>query len=65
MMRLASSRLKAMMIVALVLPLMMRQCRPDRAAWMVILGERGLAASIVSLFGFNGRLDIMYTEKRW
>lgn len=62
MVRLASSRLKALMIIALVLPLMMGNA-VRTAAWMVILGERGLAASIVGLFGFTDRLDIMYTEK--
>jgi putative spermidine/putrescine transport system permease protein len=51
-----------MIIIALVLPLMMGNA-VRTAAWMVILGERGLAASIVGLFGFTGRLDIMYTEK--
>ena len=62
MVRLASTRLKALMIIALVLPLMMGNA-VRTAAWMVILGERGLAAGIVGLFGLTGRLDIMYTEK--
>lgn len=62
MVRLASPRLKAMMIIALVLPLMMGNA-VRTAAWMVILGERGLASSLVALVGFSGRLDIMYTEK--
>lgn len=62
MVRLATSRMKALMIIALVLPLMMGNA-VRTAAWMVILGERGLAASIVGLFGFTDRLDIMYTER--
>ena len=62
MVRLASARLKALMIIALVLPLMMGNA-VRTAAWMVILGERGLAARIAGLFGVTGPLEIMYTEK--
>lgn len=59
---LASPRIKALMIIALVLPLMMGNA-VRTAAWMVILGERGLAASFAGLFGFTGNLDIMYSER--
>lgn len=62
MVRIASSRVKSAMIICLVLPLMMGNA-VRTAAWMVILGERGLAASIVAFFGFTDRLNVMYTEK--
>jgi putative spermidine/putrescine transport system permease protein len=60
--RIASARMKSAMIICLVLPLMMGNA-VRTAAWMVILGERGLAATIVAAFGFTERLDVMYTEK--
>ena len=59
--RLASPRLKALLIICLVLPLMMGNA-VRTAAWMVILGERGLASSLVSLLGIADRLSLMYTE---
>lgn len=60
--RLASPRMKSMLVIALVLPLMMGNA-VRTAAWMVILGERGLLASLMSLIGFERRLDLMYSEK--
>lgn len=60
--RLASPRMKSWLVIALVLPLMMGNA-VRTAAWMVILGERGLVASLVSLLGYEGRLDLMYSEK--
>lgn len=62
MVRLASPRLKALLIICLVLPLMMGNA-VRTAAWMVILGERGLAATVVSSLGLMDRLNIMYTER--
>lgn len=59
--RLASSRMKALLVIALVLPLMMGNA-VRTAAWMVILGERGLASTVVSSLGLMDRLNLMYTE---
>jgi putative spermidine/putrescine transport system permease protein len=61
MVRLASSRLKSLLVISLVLPLMMGNAGRT-AAWMVILGDRGLASSIVKAFGLLDHLEIMYTE---
>lgn len=62
MVRLASSRMKALLVICLVLPLMMGNA-VRTAAWMVILGERGLASSIVSALGLTDHLNVMYTER--
>jgi putative spermidine/putrescine transport system permease protein len=59
--RLASGRIKALLVIALVLPLMMGNA-VRTAAWMVILGEQGLASSLVSSLGLMDRLNLMYTE---
>lgn len=59
--RLASPSMKALLVIALVLPLMMGNA-VRTAAWMVILGERGLASTVVSSLGLMDRLNVMYTE---
>jgi putative spermidine/putrescine transport system permease protein len=61
MVRLASSRVKSLLVIALVLPLMMGNA-VRTAAWMVILGDRGLASSVVATIGLADHLEIMYTE---
>jgi putative spermidine/putrescine transport system permease protein len=62
MVRLASSRLKSLLVIALVLPLMMGNA-VRTAAWMVILGDRGLVSFIVAAVGVSDHLEIMYTER--
>jgi putative spermidine/putrescine transport system permease protein len=61
MVRLASRQLKSLLVISLVLPLMMGNA-VRTAAWMVILGDRGLASSIVATLGLTDHLEIMYTE---
>ncbi|MGA7803613.1 ABC transporter permease [Bradyrhizobium sp.] len=61
MVRLASARLKALLMISLVLPLMMGNA-VRTAAWMVILSDRGLASAIVAAVGLTDHIEIMYTE---
>ncbi|HEY0327960.1 MAG TPA: ABC transporter permease [Rhodopseudomonas sp.] len=58
--RQASSRAKSWLIILVVIPLLIGNA-VRTAAWMVVLGDRGLLAALVGAFGFQGQLGLMYT----
>ena len=56
----AGKRTKALLMLAVVLPLLMGNA-VRTAAWMVVLGQRGVVSSIVSALGIADRLELLYT----
>ena len=58
--RTAGKRTKALLMLAVVLPLLMGNA-VRTAAWMVVLGQRGVVSSIVSALGITDKLELLYT----
>jgi putative spermidine/putrescine transport system permease protein len=57
--RMASPRIRSMLFILIILPLLMGNA-VRTAAWMVILGDKGLLSSAVAIFGV-APLKLMYT----
>ncbi len=58
--RTGAPRLKSLLIIAIVVPLLMGNAVRS-AAWMVVLGERGMLSSLVAATGLADRFGLMYT----
>ena len=58
--RTAGPRLKPVLMIAVVLPLLMGNS-VRTAAWMVLLGSHGLVATLVARLGLTSHLALMYT----
>ena len=58
--RTAGPRLRQAMLLLVLLPLLMGNA-VRTAAWMVVLGERGLLSTLASVLGVADRFSLMYT----
>lgn len=58
--RTAGQRLRQVLLFAVLLPLLMGNA-VRTAAWMVVLGERGVLSSLAAALGSADRLSLMYT----
>ncbi len=58
--RTTAPRLKSLLVIAIVVPLLMGNAVRS-AAWMVVLGEKGMLAALVGALGLGERFGLLYT----